>query len=207
MSGNRREHWQNVYDVKEPTEVSWYQPVPETSLRLIRDTGVAKTEPVLDAGGGASTLVDNLLAEGYADISVLDISGKALARSRARLGDSGDAVTWIEADATAFSPERRYALWHDRAVFHFLTDPADRDKYLEVVSLALKAKGFLVLATFGPEGPKRCSGLDVQRYGIEKLRALLGNRFSLGAYELDSHVTPTGSTQQFLYSWWQSKID
>ena len=204
MNSNRREHWQQVYGIKEPNEVSWYQPVPEKSLQLIRETRVARSEPILDAGGGDSTLVDNLLAQGYTDISVMDISGNALARSRERLGDDSDSVSWIESDATAFAPERRYALWHDRAVFHFLTDPTDRAKYLEVVSLALRSEGYFVLATFGPEGPERCSGLAVQRYGIDKLRALLGNRFELRAYELATHVTPTGATQQFLYSCWQS---
>ena len=203
MSG--KTHWQRVYGEKEPTEVSWYQPVPEKSLQLIRSTGIAKDEPILDAGGGASTLVDHLLNDGHTDISVLDVSGKALERSRARLGDSAGAITWIESDVTEFEPSRQHALWHDRAVFHFLTRPDDRDKYIEVVCRALQPKGYLVLATFGPQGPRRCSGLDVKRYGVDELQNLLGSRFDLCGHELEEHETPMGSTQQFLYSWWQAR--
>ena len=152
MSKSGKTHWQRVYGEKEPTTVSWYQPVPQKSLQLIRSTRIARDEPILDAGGGASTLVDHLMNEGYTDISVLDISGKALERSRARLGDRADAVTWIESNVTEFEPSRRFALWHDRAVFHFLTKSADRDKYIEVVCRALQPNGHLVLATFGPAG-------------------------------------------------------
>lgn len=206
LSSDRKTHWQQVYDEKEPNEVSWYQPVPEKSLQLIRATGVARTDPVLDAGGGASTLVDYLLDEGYADISVLDISGKALARSRSRLGDAAAAVNWIESDVTEFESARRYALWHDRAVFHFLTESADRDKYIDVICRALQPRGYFVLATFGPQGPERCSGLEIRRYGIEQLQALLGASFELQSHELDSHETPMGSRQQFLYSSWQLLI-
>ena len=206
MNDGRRAHWQRVYSDKEPTEVSWYQPVPEKSLELIQATGISKTESILDAGGGASKLVDHLLREGYTDISVLDISGNALDRTRARLGESADAVDWIEADATLFQPLRRYALWHDRAVFHFLTEVADRDNYIDVVSRALRPGGSFILATFGPEGPLRCSGLRIQRYSIEQLQDLLGARFDLGGYELEDHVTPMGSTQQFLYSWWRASV-
>ena len=205
MSDLRRAHWQSVYDSKEPTEVSWYQPVPERSLQLIRAVGVAKSEPVLDVGGGASTLVDHLLQEGYSDISVLDISGNALNRSRARLGESADSVDWIEADVTTFVPPRQYALWHDRAVFHFLTDPADRDNYIDVVRRATKTNGYLVLATFGPEGPQRCSGLEIRRYSVRRLQDLFGDHFDLGGHHLDDHLTPMGSTQQFLYSWWRAR--
>ena len=205
MSDSRRAHWQDVYGSKDPTEVSWYQPVPEQSLQLIRETGVAKSDPVVDVGGGASTLVDHLLQEGYSDVSVLDISGNALEQSRARLGKSADAVDWIETDVTTFAPPRQYALWHDRAVFHFLTDPADRDNYVDVSSRAIASNGYLVLATFGPEGPLRCSGLEIQRYSVQRLRDLLGDHFRLGSHHLEDHLTPMGSTQQFLYSWWQAR--
>ncbi len=203
MNERRQSHWQGVYRDNLPTEVSWYQPVPEKSLQLIRATGVGSSAPILDVGGGASTLVDNLLAEGFADISVLDISGKALESSRVRLGDRANKVYWIETDVTKFAPSRCYAVWHDRAVFHFLTDPAERAKYLGVIGKALQPRGFLVIATFGPEGPKRCSGLPVQRWDIMGLENFLGERFRLGGHELEMHTTPSGSTQQFLYSWWQ----
>ena len=204
MFNERRSHWQQVYREKEPTEVSWYQPVPEKSLLLIRSTGIPRDDAILDAGGGVSTLVDCLLDEGYTDLSVLDISGRALERSRARLGESAGKVEWIESDVTEFDPDRRYSLWHDRAVFHFLTNIADRDKYLDVMRRALQPGGYLVLATFGPQGPRRCSGLDIKRYGLEALQGLLGADFELCRHALDEHATPTGSTQQFLYSSWQA---
>ncbi|MCP5092512.1 MAG: class I SAM-dependent methyltransferase [Gammaproteobacteria bacterium] len=204
MANDRRTHWQQVYREKDPTEVSWYQPVPEKSLQLIRSTGVRHDDAILDVGGGASTLVDHLLDEGYTDLSVLDISGHALQRSRARLGELAGKIEWIEADVTEFDPDRRYALWHDRAVFHFLTEMADRDKYIAVMHRALHPGGYFVLATFGPEGPKRCSGLDIRRYGIEALQELLGASFELCRHDLDEHATPMGSTQQFLYSSWQA---
>lgn len=204
MGKSSKTHWQRVYGEKRPTEVSWYQPVPEKSLQLIRSSGVARSEPILDVGGGASTLIDHLLDEGYTDVSVLDISGRALERSRARLGEPAAQVEWIESDVTEFESSRKYALWHDRAVFHFLTESADRDKYIEVSYRALQPRGHLVLATFGPAGPERCSGLEICRYGVEELQDLFGARFELCSHELDEHRTPMGSTQQFLYSWWRA---
>jgi len=203
LSEGRKTHWQRIYAEKRPTEVSWHEPIPEKSLQLIRSTGVARHEPILDAGGGASTLVDHLLAEGYTDVSVLDVSRTALEHSRARLAESAVRVDWIESDVTEFEPSRKYALWHDRAVFHFLTESAERDKYVEVSYRTLRPKGHLVLATFGPGGPERCSGLEICRYGVEELQDLFGVRFTLRRHELDEHRTPMGSTQQFLYSWWQ----
>lgn len=203
MSETRQSHWHGVYRDKEPTDVSWYQTVPAISIQLIHSTGVAKSDPIIDAGGGASTLVDHLLDDKYQDITVLDISAKALRRSQRRLGAAADAVHWIESDVTAFRPSRRYAVWHDRAVFHFLIDPDDRRAYVDVAGNALLAQGHLLLATFGPEGPEMCSGLPVQRYSIEALQELLTADFSLRHQQLDIHETPAGATQQFLYSWWQ----
>ncbi|MDH3615085.1 MAG: class I SAM-dependent methyltransferase [Gammaproteobacteria bacterium] len=203
MNKSHKTHWQRVYGEKQPTEVSWYQPIPEKSLQLIRSTGIARSDPILDVGGGASTLVDHLLDEGYTDVSVLDISGRALKESRDRLGELAGRVNWLEVDVSEFEPSRQYALCHDRAVFHFLTESADRDKYIDVICQALGPRGSLVLATFGPEGPERCSGLDIRRYSIEQLQELLGARFELCSHELDDHRTPMGSTQQFLYSWWR----
>jgi len=203
---SRKQHWDGVYRAKGPTEVSWYQPVPTTSLALIRATESRPSDPILDVGGGTSTLVDHLLEAGYEDVSVLDISARALDRARDRLKDAADRVTWIEADVTEFEPSRDYAVWHDRAVFHFLTKSADRDQYLEVLRKALQPLGHLVLATFGPDGPTRCSGLDVRRYSVEQVGQLLGTGFQLRASELEDHLTPTGKTQQFLYGWWQAEI-
>jgi len=205
LSEQRKSHWEEVYATRQATEVSWFQPVPEKSLQLIRATGVEHEQAILDAGGGASTLVDILLAEGFVDVSVLDISANALLKSQERLGEKAGEVTWIEADVTEFAPARRYDLWHDRAVFHFLVDVADRDRYIDVVRRSLGSGGNLVLATFGPQGPMRCSGLDICRYGIEQLTDLLGADFVLQSHELDEHRTPSGSVQQFLYSWWQSR--
>lgn len=204
MNKSHKTHWQRVYGEKQPTEVSWYQPIPEKSLQLIRSTGIARSDPILDVGGGASTLVDHLLDEGYTDVSVLDLSGRALKESRDRLGELAGRVNWLEVDVTEFEPSRQYALCHDRAVFHFLTESADRGKYIDVICRSLGPRGNLVLATFGPEGPERCSGLDICRYGIEQLQDLLGARFELCSHELDEHRTPMGSSQQFLYSWWRA---
>ncbi|MDH3429369.1 MAG: methyltransferase domain-containing protein [Gammaproteobacteria bacterium] len=203
MSNLRKAHWEQVYATRESTEVSWYQPVPEKSLQLIRATGAPHAAPILDVGGGASTLVDHLLESGFSDISVLDIASGAFGQSRARLGPLSDQVTWIVSDIIAFVPSRLYAVWHDRAVFHFLTGAAERNRYLSVLRESLQPGGHLLLATFGPQGPRRCSGLDTQRYSVADLQDLLGADFTLRAHELDQHSTPTGSGQQFLYTWWQ----
>jgi SAM-dependent methyltransferase len=202
MPGDLKSHWTQVYRRAAPHEVSWFEAVPERSLELILATGVAKDAPILDVGGGASTLVDHLLREGFKDLTVLDLAAPALAAARARLGPAAARVEWIEADATAFRPPRPYALWHDRAVFHFLTDPAERERYLEVLRAALTPGGHAVLATFGPKGPTRCSGLEVERYSADRLCGLLGLGFRLERSLLADHVTPAGVRQQFLYGWW-----
>jgi SAM-dependent methyltransferase len=204
MSDQNKAHWEHVYATKATTSVSWYQPVPERSLEFIRATGEPSAAPILDVGGGASTLVDHLLDAGYSDVSVLDISMGALGHAQARLGDRAARVAWIEADITRFQPTRSFAIWHDRAVFHFLTNAEDRERYLQVLRKALRAGGQLVLATFGPEGPTRCSGLEVHRYSVPELGAVLGPGFALRAHRIDEHRTPMGTLQQFLYGWWQS---
>jgi len=205
MHSTRTDHWDQVYSNKEPDELSWYQVRPEISLRLIAETGVQHDDPVLDAGGGAATLVDSLQTQGFSDITVLDISAAAIGRARARMGDKAETIHWITSDVTAFTPQREYALWHDRAVFHFLVEPRDRERYVDTVLAALRPRGHLILATFGPDGPQRCSGLDTRRYGIEQLRLIFDERFELKDYELQDHVTPAGSSQQFIYSCWQVK--
>lgn len=201
--GERRDHWEGVYSSKQPHEVSWYQPVPARSLELIRATGIPLDAPVIDVGGGASTLVDHLLAAGYGDLTVLDIAPAALAAARQRLGPHGGAVAWVAADVTVWQPPRQYRLWHDRAVFHFLTDAADRARYLAVLEAALAPGGDLVLATFGPDGPTRCSGLPVERYSAEELSRVLGPAYALRHQLLDTHETPSRGRQQFLYGWWK----
>jgi SAM-dependent methyltransferase len=205
VSDSRKAHWERVYATKQPTEASWYEPVPARSLDLIRATGEPLAAPILDVGGGASTLVDHLLRAGYSDVSVLDVAADALDHARARLGNAAARVTWIEADITRFRSARAFAIWHDRAVFHFLTEADDRERYLGVLRRTLRAGGHLVLATFGPEGPTRCSGLAVRRYSERELSALLGPGFALRLHQLEEHRTPMGTVQQFLYGWWQAE--
>lgn len=206
MSDEPARHWQRIYRARSPAELSWYEPVPQHSLDLIRAARLSLSDPILDVGGGASELVDHLLAAGYTDVTVLDIAPSALDIARARLGLSGSRVKWIAGDVLSFEPQRRYALWHDRAVLHFFTTPTDRSRYLKVLAEALVPEGHLVLATFGPAGPSRCSGLPVQRYSEEDLSALLLPRFRLRRSEMENHRTPTGQVQPFLWSWWQAAV-
>ena len=204
MSSEAAGHWQRIYQTRSATEVSWYEPVPQASLDQIRATGLAVSTSIIDVGGGASQLVDHLLNTGYSDVTVLDIAPAALQRARARLGAAATRVNWIAADVTSFRPRQRYDLWHDRALFHFLVTQAERQKYLSVLTAALAPKGHLILATFGPQGPTRCSGLPIRRYSEEDLGALLGPSFQLRRHGLENHRTPTGREQQFLWSWWQA---
>ena len=200
-----RTHWDDVYRKKVFSEVSWYQEVPEISLRQIHATGVAPTDPIIDVGGGASTLVDHLLECGFRDVTILDISRAALEQARNRLGARAGEVNWVNADVTAFAAERDFVVWHDRAVLHFLTAEADRDRYVESLRRALVAGGHLVLSTFGPDGPPKCSGLEVRRYTIEMMGDLLGPEFELTDHVLADHRTPWDAAQQFLHSSWVRK--
>ncbi len=193
-----QDYWQHVYRTKAADRVSWYQALPEASLALIADSAVARDAPIIDVGGGASTLVDHLLAGGYTDLTVLDLSGEALAKSRARLGvEHAARVSWIAADVTRFEPSHRYFLWHDRAVFHFLSTEAARSAYLAAVRRSLTPGGAVVLATFALDGPARCSGLDVVRYDAAAIMAVFGAGFELLDARVDAHVTPSGSSQPF----------
>ncbi|MBI3554492.1 MAG: class I SAM-dependent methyltransferase [Elusimicrobia bacterium] len=196
---DRKGHWDKVYRDRGPEDVSWYQKVPEPSFRLIRETGVPKAGGIIDVGGGACVLVDRLLAAGFEDVSILDISPEALTKSKERLGSLAGRVQWIEADATAFVPTRRYELWHDRAVYHFLTDEADRKKYLAAVEAALNPGGALILATFALDGPEKCSGLAVRRHDAAMVREEFGPGFSLLADEAVPHGTPLKTVQKFRY--------
>lgn len=202
MSKDRQQHWERVYESRRFTDVSWYQALPKRSLALIDASGVARDEAIIDVGGGASTLVDHLVDRGYQEITVVDLSASGLAQAQARLGSAADKVRWVCSDVTEFRPERAYSLWHDRAVLHFLTDAADRQRYVEVLKSALPPGGHVVLATFGPEGPLKCSGLDVRRYSVEMMHELLGPEFELHDQDLEYHATPSGSTQQFLVTRW-----
>jgi SAM-dependent methyltransferase len=200
MHGDMKAHWEDVYGRKQPHEVSWYRPHLDRSLASIDACQLSTSARLVDVGGGASTLVDDLLERGFTDVTVLDLSQAALARSRARLGERAASVRWVEGDATAahFEPAS-VDLWHDRAVLHFLTDASARDAYLAHLRRAVRPGGFVVLATFAPEGPEKCSGLPVVRYAPEALAALLGPEFELLDSASDEHHTPWGSTQAFSY--------
>jgi SAM-dependent methyltransferase len=200
-----RDHWEDVYSSKATDAVSWYQERADRSLRLIRDTGVEMSASIIDVGGGASTLVGDLLGESYRNLTVLDLSAAALAASRRRLGPSADRVEWIEADITTASlPPAGFDVWHDRAVFHFLTQRGDRVTYVSLLSDAIKPGGHIIIATFAEDGPMRCSGLPVMRYSPDGLHAELGSAFSLVRYEKEVHRTPSGSVQPFLYCYFRA---
>jgi len=193
-------HWERVYETKRIDEMSWFRPHLDTSLELIERTGRPVETSVLDVGGGASTLADDLLERGYRDVSVIDVADAALAAARERLGARGAFVTWIQGDVRRLAlPRARFNVWHDRAVFHFLTEPADRARYIEQVRHALASDGHVIVATFGPEGPQRCSGLPTSRYDADSLRDAFGNGFELVETRLEQHRTPSGRQQQFLY--------
>ena len=197
---DRKQHWERVYTTKAPDSVSWFQEHAEQSLRLIHATGLGKDAAVIDVGGGASRLVDDLVAEGYTDLTVLDLSSAALAVARQRLGKHAGAVHWMEGDITrAEFPVHRFDIWHDRAVFHFLTEPADRRAYAERVMRSVRPGGHVIIATFAEDGPEKCSGLPVMRYQPEALHAEFGDAFLLVGHEKEAHHTPVGAVQQFVY--------
>ena len=199
MSEAKRAHWDGVYGRRSLNDVSWYEAEPTRSLELIHASGVGREASIIDIGGGASFLVDRLLSEGYHELTVLDISSEVLRKLRERLGPSAERVTLLQADVTDFRPTRRYGLWHDRAVFHFLVDQSERARYVAVLKQALEPGGHVIIATFGPEGPERCSGLAVQRSTAESLTQALGPDFALAESFLDMHHTPSGASQQFLF--------
>lgn len=195
-----KEHWERVYSTKSTTEVSWFQEHAAVSLKLIAEAGVPPSGSIIDVGGGASTLVDDLLDRGYCRITVLDLSGAALAAAQARLGDRARQVTWLEASVLeADLPRHAFDVWHDRAVFHFLTDAEERHAYVRAVLNAVKPGGLVIVATFADDGPTRCSGLPVMRYSPEDLHAEFGAPFQLLRHERETHLTPGGNEQRFVY--------
>lgn len=193
-------HWEKIYTEKAPNAVSWYRPHLETSLELIERVAADRSSSIIDVGGGESTLADDLLARGYEDITVLDISRTAIDANRKRLGEDSERVQWLVADITQSDlPPCRYDVWHDRAVFHFLASPTDRVAYVRQVARAVRSGGYVIVSTFGPEGPTKCSGLDVLRYDADSLHREFGVRFRLLGSSKELHQTPFGTTQQFLY--------
>lgn len=193
-------HWEEIYRTKAPADTSWYAPHLRTSQRMILDAAPSRSAAILDVGGGESTLVDDLIAEGYRDVTVLDISGRALEKSQTRVGNMAEHVHWMVGDITRMElPVKRYDVWHDRASFHFLNEPAQRAAYLQRLATALRPQGHVILATFALTGPERCSGLAVQRYDAAAMQRELGSRCRLLASVTEQHTTPAGTTQQFQY--------
>jgi len=193
-------HWESIYQTKDPAQVSWYQEHALLSLRLIQQTGVDRKRHIIDVGGGASTLVDDLLLDGFEHVTVLDISDTALQTAQQRLGEKASFVTWIEADITQGKlPHHAYDVWHDRATFHFLTHPEDRQRYVEAVQHAVKPGGHVIVATFALDGPSQCSGLDVTQYDPTSLYNEFGDDFTLIDSTREVHQTPWGSEQRFVY--------
>jgi SAM-dependent methyltransferase len=200
MKMDVRTHWEKIYTTKVPGEVSWYRPHLEISLELIERVTPARSTSIVDVGGGESTLVDDLLARGYSNLSVLDVSSTAIDVTKKRLGHAAERVHWIIGDITnADLLPKAYDLWHDRAVFHFLRTMDERAAYVRQVAKAVRSGGHVLVSTFGPEGPTKCSGLEVVRYDAESLHAEFGERFRLLDSLKELHETPFGTTQQFLY--------
>jgi SAM-dependent methyltransferase len=195
-----KQHWEEVYLQKAAQDMSWFQADPSLSLELIHGLGIGKQESIVDVGAGASRLMDRLLAEGYTDLTAVDIAEAALQRSRARLGDAAARVQWFAADVTRWQPPQHYRLWHDRAVFHFLTEAADRAAYRKTLESALIPYGTVIIASFALDGPECCSGLPVRRYSPESLAAELGPGFRLMDQRNEAHTTPAGKLQLFQYS-------
>ena len=195
-----RDHWERIYQTKSPGETSWFRPHLETSLAWIMEAAPDRSASIIDVGGGESTLVDDLLARQYRALTVLDVAGAALRKSQDRLGAAAKSVNWLVSDLTEVAlPPRAYDLWHDRAVFHFFIDDERRSSYVRQLSSALKMGGHVLMATFGPEGPQKCSGLVTQRYDADVLLCVLGPDFRLVQHAIVEHQTPFGTTQQFLY--------
>jgi SAM-dependent methyltransferase len=200
MTDTKSTHWESVYGTKPPDQVSWFRPHLERSLSFVESSNVPLDAGIIDVGGGASSFVDDLLVRGYSNLTVLDLSETALSVARTRLGERSSAVHWICADITEVAlPHRAYDLWHDRAVFHFLTSPGQREKYVAALRRALKPGGHVVIGTFGPNGPKQCSGLDVLRLSPDGIHSELGVAFTKIATDMEFHTTPRGTPQEFAY--------
>lgn len=192
-------HWENVYHTKKPSEVSWTQDVPQTSLDFILSCNIPKTAGIIDIGGGDSKLAGFLLDAGFTNITVLDISARALERARQRLGEKADLVKWIVQDITTFQPDASYEVWHDRATFHFLTAAEQVDRYLNIARQSINAGGYAVIGTFSTNGPEKCSGLPIKQYNEDTLTDQLSNGFKKVKCITESHVTPFNTTQHFLF--------
>jgi 2-polyprenyl-3-methyl-5-hydroxy-6-metoxy-1,4-benzoquinol methylase len=196
---SRKTHWEQIYKKKSPSDVSWYLTYPGQSLKLIETMGIDKNQSIIDVGGGASVLVDYLIDAGFSRLAVLDISAQSLQHAKTRLREKANDIEWYEADITHFQPPHLFELWHDRAVFHFLTHAEDRKQYVQVLKNALIPEGHLIIATFAIDGPEKCSGLDVVRYDAPSLCAELGDEFELLEVQNENHLTPANVEQKFTY--------
>jgi trans-aconitate methyltransferase len=194
---DRKQHWDTIYQTKQPEQVSWTEDIPKTSLDFIHSFHLPKNAGIIDIGGGESKLVDYLLEEGYENITVLDISQKALDRVKERLGEKANRIKWLVADITAFTPDTEYAVWHDRATFHFLTTPEQIEKYLGIAEQAVN--GYMAIGTFSDNGPEKCSGLPVKQYNEEQLQAQLQHGFDKIRCITEDHITPFKTKQNFLF--------
>ena len=197
MENTAKNHWEKVYETKSPSEVSWTQKMPKTSLDYIESFDLPKSFAIIDIGGGDSNLVDHLLALGYENVTVLDISAKAIERAKERLGTLAEKVTWIVSDIFDFQPKMNYAIWHDRAAFHFLTQDSQTEKYLDLVNKAVE--GYLIIATFSENGPVKCSGLEIQQYSEKSLEDQFGQEFDLVESRIEDHKTPFATIQNFVF--------
>lgn len=197
ISSDNKNHWENVYETKNPDQVSWTQKKPQTSLDFIKSSGLGKDASIIDIGGGDSNLVDFLLEEGYKNITVLDISAKALEKAQKRLGAAADKVKWITSDITAFEPMETYDIWHDRAAFHFLTTPEQVSKYIGIAEK--NVNNFMILGTFSKNGPTKCSGLDIQQYDEESLSETFEKSFKKVDCITEDHTTPFDTIQNFIF--------
>ncbi|MBT4484686.1 MAG: class I SAM-dependent methyltransferase [Candidatus Latescibacteria bacterium] len=196
---DRKKHWEKIFEMKKPNEVSWYQEIPETSLTFLNSFNLPKTAKIIDIGGGDSFFVDNLIELGYQNITVLDISEKALEKARTRLGGKAEKITWITSDVTEFQPDTQYDFWHDRVTFHFLTDEDDIEKYITIMKSSLNSEGYLVIGTFSENGPKKCSGLEIKQYSEMSMSARLENYFKKLKCITVDHRTPFDTIQNFLF--------
>lgn len=200
MTKSKKAHWESVYETKPADSVSWFQPHAEKSLQIIESSVQGKHAAIIDVGGGASTLVDDLIFKGYDNISVLDLSAAALNVAQTRLGEKAGKVKWLVGDITTVDlPKNAYDIWHDRAVFHFLTEEADRQAYVAQVMRSVRPNGLIIIATFAEDGPEKCSGLPVRRYNAESLHHEFGDSFKLLGKEQETHHTPFGTDQRFIY--------
>ncbi len=201
---SQKDHWEQVYSTRITEKLGWFKPHLQTSLSWIKGLSLTVDAPIIDVGGGASTLVEDLLDAGYRSITVLDISAKALSSVKARTGKKAELVTWLDGDITSVDlPTHYYELWHDRAVFHFLTELEQQRKYRDNLLKALKPGGHLIIGTFAPEAPPKCSGLPVQRYSPEQLENTLGGEFELQRHHKELHITPGGVEQMYLYCYFR----